>query len=45
VLDSYWMPAVDTAAVALFVAAITSVSLSKSSSTSKATSQAIDGAL
>jgi len=43
--DSYWMPAVDTAAVALFVAAITSVSLSKSSSTSKATSQAIDGAL
>jgi|GEM_PF-5222979 hypothetical protein len=43
--DSYWMPGLDTAAVALFSAAITNVSLNMSSGTIRSYTLAADGAL
>jgi len=43
--DSYWMPGLDTAAVALFSAAITNVSLNTSSSTIRSYTLTADGAL
>jgi len=43
--NSYWMPGLDTAAVALFSAAITNVSLNTSSGTIRSYTLAADGAL
>ena len=43
--DSYWMPGLDTAAVALFIAAITNVSLNTSSGTIRSYTLMADGAL
>lgn len=43
--DSYWMPVLDTAAVALFIAAITNVSLNTPSGTIRNSTLTADGAL
>jgi TolB-like protein len=43
--DSYWMPALDTAATALFVGEAIAVALSKSSSTSRAAGVSVESAL